>query len=401
MSRVVVTGLGVITAIGNGLQQNRDSLRNGRTGIGKAEHLDSAFAEKFLFGEVPMSNAELRKATGLSDTRGLTRTELLAINAFKEAVGDAQLTKDALSAFDTALLSATTVGGMVETEAIHGDANTHTEPSEFVNCYRSGAHTIELARIFGIKGYTDTINTACSSSANAIMLGARLIKAGRAKRAIVGGVDSLSKYTVNGFNALQIFSDELTRPFDANRKGLNLGEAAAYLVLEREEDAADKRIYGEVRGYGNANDAYHPSSMSPDAVGVRGAIEGALKTAGLSPSDIDHINAHGTGTQNNDYTELLGFTKTFDRIPPFISTKPFTGHTLAAAGAVEAVFSLLSITHDEIYPSLNFSVPMEELPIAPQTEYQGGLEVHHVLSNSFGFGGNCSSLIFSKVTGHE
>jgi len=397
MGRVVVTGLGIISAIGHGVAQNREHLRTGRTGIGRATHLDSSFTEKFLFGEVPMSNAELRTATGLGDTNGLTRTELLAINAFQEAVGDASLSKEELTDFSTALLSATTVGGMVETEAIHGDANTHTEASEFVNCYRSGAHTLELARIFGIRGYTDTINTACSSSANAIMLGARLIKAGRAKRAIVGGVDSLSKYTVNGFNALQIFSDEMTRPFDAQRKGLNLGEAAAYLILEREEDTAGKRIYGEVRGYGNANDAYHPSSMSPDAVGVRGAIEGALKTAGLSPSDIDHINAHGTGTQNNDYTELLGFTKIFERIPPFISTKPFTGHTLAAAGAVEAVFSLLSIAHGEIYPSLNFSVPMEELPIAPQTEYRGGMEVRHVLSNSFGFGGNCSSLIFSRV----
>jgi 3-oxoacyl-(acyl-carrier-protein) synthase len=184
---------------------------------------------------------------------------------------------------------------MVETEAIHGDANLNTEPSEFVNSYRSGSHTLAIAEEFGMKGYTDTINTACSSSANAIMLGARLIRSGRAKRAIVGGVDSLSQYTVNGFNALQIFSDEMTQPFDEHRKGLNLGEGAAYLVLEREEDTQGKTIYGEVRGFGNANDAYHPSSMSPDAVGVRGAIEGALKTANLRPSDIDHINAHGTG----------------------------------------------------------------------------------------------------------
>lgn len=397
MGRVVVTGLGIVTAIGNGLGQNRDSLCAGRTGIGRARHLDSAFTEKFLFGEIPLSNEELRTATGLSDTRGLARTELLAITALQEALNDAALPQDIISEYSTALLSATTVGGMVETEAIHGDANTHTEPSEFVNCYRSGAHTLELARIFGIKGYTDTINTACSSSANAIMLGARLIRAGRAKRAIVGGVDSLSKYTVNGFNALQIFSDEMTRPFDEHRKGLNLGEAAAYLILEREEDAAGRRIYGEVRGYGNANDAYHPSSMSPDAVGVRGAIGGALRTAGLKPSDIDHINAHGTGTQNNDYTELFGFTKLFANIPPFISTKPFTGHTLAAAGAVEAVFSLLSITHGEIYPSLNFTTPISGLDIAPNTTYQSGVQVRHVLSNSFGFGGNCSSLIFSQV----
>ncbi|MCF8256456.1 MAG: beta-ketoacyl-[acyl-carrier-protein] synthase family protein [Flavobacteriales bacterium] len=397
MGRVVVTGLGVVSALGNGVADNLHNLRAGRTGIGKAIHLDSSFTERFLFGEVHLSNAELRTATGLRDTRGLTRTELLAISAFNEAVGDAAFTKEDLSDFDTALVSATTVGGMVETEAIHGDANTHTEPSEFVNCYRSGAHTLELARMFGIRGYTDTINTACSSSANAIMLGARLIRAGRARRAIVGGVDSLSRYTVNGFNALQIFSDEMIRPFDEHRKGLNLGEGAAYLVLEREEDAEGKRTYGEVRGYGNANDAYHPSSMSPDAVGVRGAISGALQTAGLAPSDIDHINAHGTGTQNNDYTELLGLSRIFGQVPPFVSTKSFTGHTLAAAGAMEAVFSLLSIAHGEIYPSLNFATPIADFGIAPQTVYRSGAELRHVLSNSFGFGGNCSSLIFSKV----
>ena len=286
---------------------------------------------------------------------------------------------------------------MVETEAIHGDANTNKLPSEFVNSYRSGSHTLSIAKLYGIKGYTDTINTACSSSANAIMLGARLIKSGRAKRAIVGGVDSLAKYTVNGFNALQIFSDEMTSPFDEARKGLNLGEGAAYLVLEREEDAHGKSIFGAVSGYGNANDAYHPSSMSPDAVGVRGAINGALRTAGLQPEAISHINAHGTGTQNNDYTELLGFTKIFDKIPPYISTKSYTGHTLAASGAIEAVFSLLSIFNNEIYPSLNFKTPIEGFHSSPQTVYMQNVAVNHVLSNSFGFGGNCSSLIFSKV----
>jgi 3-oxoacyl-(acyl-carrier-protein) synthase len=397
MTRIVVTGMGIVSAIGNDLAQNHNSLKSGRTGIRKAQHLDSKFTDTFLFGEVALDNDALKRALNIKNTRGLSRTGLLAMTAFKEAIGDAQLTQAQITDFDTALLSATTVGGMVETEAIHGDANLNTEPSEFVNSYRSGSHTLAIAEEFGMKGYTDTINTACSSSANAIMLGARLIRSGRAKRAIVGGVDSLSQYTVNGFNALQIFSDEMTQPFDEHRKGLNLGEGAAYLVLEREEDAQGKTIYGEVRGFGNANDAYHPSSMSPDAVGVRGAIEGALKTAGLRPSDIDHINAHGTGTQNNDYTELLGFTKIFDRIPPFISTKSYTGHTLAAAGAIEAVFSLLSISKREIYPSLHFKTAIEGFGIAPQTEYLADMDVRHVLSNSFGFGGNCSSLIFSKV----
>ncbi len=397
MGRIVVTGIGVISAIGNNASENHSSLQKGITGIGKAQFLNSNYADSLLFGEVKLSNHQLIERLGKSVVSGMTRTEILAFTAFKEAIAEAGLSDEELKDFGTALLSATTVGGMVEMEAIHADANTNTAPSPFVNSYRSGAHTLQLAKAFGLRGYTDTMNTACSSSANSIMQGARMIKAGKAKRAIVGGVDSLAKYTVNGFNSLQIFSDEITRPFDANRKGLNLGEGAAYLVLEREEDAAGKTIYGEVCGYGNSNDAYHPSSMSPEAVGVRGAINGALQTAGLKPSDISYINAHGTGTENNDYTEVHGMQQIFGNIPPYISTKSFTGHTLAASGAIEAVFSLLSIKHQEIYPTLNWQTPMPEFNSKPQTEFVANAKVDHVLSNSFGFGGNCSSLILSKV----
>lgn len=397
MGRIVVTGIGVISAIGNNASENHSSLQKGITGIGKAQFLNSKYANELLFGEVKLSNKEMLANLGNSVVSGMSRTELLAFTAFKEAVNDAGLSDNELKDFDTALLSATTVGGMVETEAIHADANTNTTPSPFVNSYRSGAHTLQLAKAFGLLGYTDTMNTACSSSANSIMQGARMIKAGKCKRAIVGGVDSLAKYTVNGFNSLQIFSNEITRPFDANRKGLNLGEGAAYLVLEREEDTVGKTIYGEIRGYGNSNDAYHPSSMSPNAIGVRGAMNDALETAGLKPSDIVYVNAHGTGTENNDYTEVHGMQQIFDVVPPYISTKSFTGHTLAASGAIEAVYSLLSIKHQEIYPSLNWQTPMPEFNSKPQTEFVANAKVEHVLSNSFGFGGNCSSLILSKV----
>lgn len=397
MGRVVVTGIGVISAIGNNVEENLRCLRTGTTGIGKAQFLDSRYTDSLLFGEVKLSNEALRNKVGPIELEGVTRTELLALSAVQEALAEAKLTEKELKAFDTAFLSGTTVSGMVEMDAIYADANTNTEPSGFERSYRSGAHTLQIARAFGLRGYTDTMNTACSSSANSIMLGAHMIKAGKARRAIVGGVDSLAKYTVNGFNSLQIYSDEITRPFDANRKGLNLGEGAAYLVLEREEDAQGKHIWGEVRGYGNSNDAYHPSSMSPEAIGVRGAINGALNTADLKPQDIDHVNAHGTGTENNDYTEVHGMKQVFGDIPPYVSTKSYTGHTLAAAGAIEAVYSLLSIKHQEIYPSLNWQTPMPEFDSKPQTEYLKDVRINHILSNSFGFGGNCSSLIFSMV----
>lgn len=397
MGRIVVTGMGVVSALGSTVSENQHALQQGVTGIAKAKHLVSRYTETLLFGEVKLSNQALLSRILRPSKIQLTRTELLAFLAVQEAIENAALTDTELHAFDTALLSATTVSGMVEMDAIYADANTNSKSSPFVNSYRTGAHTLQLAKIFGLRGYTDTMNTACSSSANAIMLGARLLKAKKAKRAIVGGVDSLAKYTVNGFNSLQIFSDEFTRPFDANRKGLNLGEGAAYLVLEREEDVTSKTIYGEVRGFGNSNDAYHASSMSPDAVGVKGAINGALHTAALQPSDIQYINAHGTGTENNDYTELHGMQQVFGDIPPFTSTKSFTGHTLAAAGAIEAVYSLLSIANQELYPTLNWQTRMPEFEATPQLKYAPKTPINHVLSNSFGFGGNCSSLIFSKV----
>ena len=193
----------MISAIGNNTTENHNSLRSGKTGIGKAKFLNSRYAENLLFGEVKLSNDDLKEMLGLDSSSNLTRTELLAFTAFNEAIENAGLTKKEIQSFETALLSGTTVGGMVEMQAVHADSNTNTEPSPFIDSYRSGAHTELLAKNFGLRGYTDTMNTACSSSANSIMLGARLIKAGKAKRAIVGGVDSLAKYTVNGFNSLR------------------------------------------------------------------------------------------------------------------------------------------------------------------------------------------------------
>ena len=178
--------MGVVSAIGNNLSENHLSLRNQETGIGKAKYLNSKYADGLLFGEVKLSNEELKSRIKNNIDEELTRTELLAFMAFEEAIYNADLSDADLQDYDTALLSATTVSGMVEMEAIYADANTNTESSPYVNSYRSGAHTLQLARVFGLKGYTDTLNTACSSSANAIMQGARMLKAGKWKRAIVG-----------------------------------------------------------------------------------------------------------------------------------------------------------------------------------------------------------------------
>jgi 3-oxoacyl-(acyl-carrier-protein) synthase len=396
MSRVVVTGMGIISAIGNDLNENFNSLHQGKSGIGKATHFESAYTASLPFGEVKLSNEELKQLLSLQESKGYTRTSLLAIKACEEAIHSAGLTAEQISSFGTALISASTVGGMCLTDQLYEDANMQSDGSEYLDAYGCAAHTLQLIERFGILGFTDTINTACSSSANAIMLGARLIRSGRAKRVIVGGVDSLAKYTVNGFNALKILSEAPSKPFDVNRDGLNLGEAAAYLVLEAEEVAVGKRVYASVAGYGNANDAHHPSAMSDDAVGAIASMSQALLSANIIPDQIGYINAHGTGTPNNDQVELEGIKHIFGtKIPPYNSTKAYTGHTLGAAGGVEAIFSILFLNHEEICAGLNVEIPLDENN-PPLSSLHENVALDYILSNSFGFGGNCTSLVLGK-----
>jgi 3-oxoacyl-[acyl-carrier-protein] synthase-1 len=229
------------------------------------------------------------------------------------------------------------------------------------------------------------------------MYGARLIKHGLLDRVIVGGADSLSRFTINGFMTLMILDTEHCKPFDADRKGLNLGEGAGFIVIESERASKNKKILAELSGYGNANDAYHQTASSPDGAGAYLAMEKAFHISGLKPSDIDYINAHGTGTAINDLSEGTALERMFEKkVPAISSTKPFTGHTLAACGGIEAVFAVLAIQHNLIFPSLNFTHPMPELSFKPTTELKRDKTIDHVLSNSFGFGGNTSALIFSR-----
>jgi 3-oxoacyl-[acyl-carrier-protein] synthase-1 len=268
-----------------------------------------------------------------------------------------------------------------------------------INSLHAGDSTQKIADAIGLtKSFVTTISTACSSAANAIMLGARMIKSGELDRVIVGGSDSLSKFTINGFKTLMILSDTYNTPFDEHRKGLNLGEAAAFLVLESDAIVSkeNKKVLAYVKGYGNANDAYHQTASSENGDGAVMAMEKALKVAGISPSEVDYINAHGTATPNNDLSEGRALLRVFkENVPEFSSTKPFTGHTLAVAAGVEAVYSVLSIQNNVIYPNLNFKTPMTEFNLVPETQLKNK-EIKTVLSNSFGFGGNCSTLIFTK-----
>jgi len=402
--------MGVISAVGNSLAENRSALRAGQGGITLSRHLPTRYAGILPFGEVPLVTDDLKEKLSVTDP-GITRTTLLALHAFREAIADARLTDSVLSDPSTALVGATTVGGMCLTDELYRDTSGPCEGSAFLSSYDCASVHIYLQDRYTMQGFATTINTACSSSANAIQFGARLVRNGWARRAIVGGTDSLAKFTINGFNALQILSTGHCRPFDRDRSGLNLGEGAAFLVLEGEDALASaaggemiggkatpagKKIYAELTGYCNTNDAFHPSALSAEGNGPYLAMKGALLSAGLNATQIDFINTHGTATENNDEAESRAMVRLFGEPPPFVSTKSYTGHTLGAAGAIEAVYSALSLQHQEMYASLNFEQPIPGIGLRPVRAY-GASPLQHVMSNSFGFGGNCTSLIFSKV----
>lgn len=385
--------MGCISAIGNSAAENRMALMQGKCGIGPLELFPTRYASLLPFGEIKISNQSLQQSLQAHEP-GVTRTTLLALHAFDEAIADAGLTPAQLQSFETALIGASTVGGMCLTDELYRDANKTADGSAYLSSYDCSSINMYLQKRYSINGIINTINTACSSSANAILYGARLINSGRAERAIVGGTDSLAKFTINGFNSLHILSADKCTPFDEQRKGLNLGEGAAFLVLEKETALAGRKSYATLSGYSNTNDAFHASSLSDEGDGPYLSMQGALQMADLLPGDISFINAHGTGTENNDLAESRAMLRLFEKVPAFASTKSNTGHTLGAAGAIEAVYSILNLANQEVYPSLHFNQPIAATGLQPVQSY-AKTPLQHVMSNSFGFGGNCASLIFS------
>lgn len=399
-SRVAITGMGMITAIGSTVEENFDALVSKRPGISFLENFGSRHAPDIRVGEIKRTNEELQQLLGLPADNTFTRTSMLGAYAAAKAVEDAGI-KD-LNDVRTGLVSSTSVGGMDFTEKHYKKYTEHPEYRKYIKSHHAGDSSNKIAAYLGLKGFVSTISTACSSAANAIMLGAAMIEHGYLDRVVVGGTDALSKFTVNGFKTLMILSDADNTPFDQDRKGLNLGEAAAYLVLESDEvvKRENRKVLAYVAGYGNANDAYHQTASSENGEGAYLAMKEALEKAAVEPHEIGYVNAHGTATPNNDLSEGRALLRIFEKVPAFSSTKAFTGHTLAAAAAVEAVYSVLSLRSGTVFPNLNFRKPMEEFNLIPQTE-PVEKELNYVLSNSFGFGGNCSTLIFSKTDAHE
>ncbi len=395
--KVYVTGIGAVSCIGSNAEEMLASLRAEKHGIGPITRLDTIHAKSIPCGEVALSDADLYRDLGILPEKKHSRSSLLAMKAVKEAMKSSG--GDLSEAIKTGFISSTTVGGMTATENFYYAFDRQPETRDWIDKLDCGDSSRDVADYIGHRGFITTISTACSSSANAIILGANMIKAGLLDRAICGGADALSKFTINGFNSLMLLEQEHCRPFDKDRKGLNLGEGAGFVVLEGETilKKTGRKPLAELAGYSNVNDAFHQTASSPDGAGARTAMSNALNMAGISPSLVSYINVHGTGTPNNDESEGKAMMALFDSVPPFSSTKSYTGHTLAAAGGIEAVISVLSLQNGEIYPNLNYKNRMDDMNCDPVTRLMTQQQLEYILSNSFGFGGNNTSLLFKNV----
>lgn len=397
-SKVSIAGLGVISAIGNSVAETLRAVNEYKSGIGPITLFDTIHQHQLPVGEVKMSNDTLAKNLGLQ--KPVTRTAMLGMEAARQAIDHSGIAS--LNKWRTGFISATTVGGMDRSENFVIDFFQDNQKGnlEDVAYHECGSTTELIADYVGIKDFISTINTACSSSVNSIILGARLILHDKLDVVVAGGTDALTKFTLNGFNSLMILDKQPCRPFDASRNGLNLGEGAGFVVLVSDKVLREEKIkaHAVVSGYGNTNDAYHQTASSPEGRGSFMAMKEALEMSSLQTTDIDYINLHGTGTQNNDSSEGAAIQRLFRQsVPRVSSTKAFTGHTLGASGGIESVFSVLSILQGLVYPNLRFNEKIPELTYTPQQTLEKGLPIKHVLSNSFGFGGNCSSIIFSKA----
>ena len=390
---IAITGEGIICAIGTDKASVLSALRSKETGIATMRYLPSAHHE-LPVGEVKMSDDEMKSQLGIDLSQEISRTALMGMIAVRQALSDAQVSGS--KGERIVFISGTTVAGMDVTERHFTEMRTSDDHLSCLHYHSCGDNTRQIAEHFGCFSEYTTVSTACSSAANALILGAEMLKAGEADIVVAGGTEALSVFHLNGFNSLMILDKDHCRPFDETREGLNLGEGAAYVVLESAEHARSRQasVHAFLRGYGNACDAFHQTASSENGEGAYLAMQKALNMAGLKPKDIDYVNAHGTGTPNNDLSESVALQRVFgSELPPVSSTKGFTGHTTSASGSIEVVICLLAMHHGFLPANLGWRQPMSD-GIIP-TLGEDKVSLRHVLCNSFGFGGNDSSLLLS------
>jgi 3-oxoacyl-[acyl-carrier-protein] synthase II len=396
--RVVITGIGLFCSVGKNVEEFSRSLQEGRTGIGPITLFDTSKYPCKIGAEIKDYRPE--KFFERKELRKISRTDQFALIASEEAVNASRI--DSYPSEEVGVCLGAGAGGMFEAEVYHKEIllKGKSRPSLLLPFIPSFTAS-RVAERFGFSGPKFTVTTACSSSATAIGYGADLIRSGKSKAVLCGGSDALSELTFGGFNSLKAMDPSPCKPFDRKRAGMSLGEGAGILILEDFDEAMKRgvRIYTEFLGYGIGGEAYHITAPEPTGMREAGIMREALEESEISPAEVDYINAHGTGTPLNDKVETLAIKNAFGERAysiPISSIKSMTGHCLGSAGAIEAVASILSIVHQFIPPTLHHQEGDEDCDLDYMRGKSREMEVKAVLSNSFAFGGNCTTLVFAK-----
>lgn len=410
MKRVVVTGIGVIAP--KSIEKNIfwKNISTGKTLTGPVTTLKCKDLRIQIAGEINefTDKTHIVSRNGI-DTNSLKRAQRLSIAALNMAINDSKINPE--DEENIALAVGTTMGKGVQRKDAGMDFKSAEKllsqkenfDIDILQNLAPGSIITTLCKYFSLKNsQTRMFLNACAAGNYSIGWGFDKIKNNETKVALVGGVDPLSLPALMGFNRLLSLTPNLCRPFDKNRKGLIVSEGSAFLVLEELNRALARgaEIYGEIKGYGLGVDAFHITAPSPDAAGAIKSINEALKNSNLNPTDIDYINAHGTGTSINDKIEAKALLSIFkDKVPPVSSIKSMIGHSLGAAAAIEAVACLLMIKNNIAAPTANFETFDEECPVDCIPNVAREMEINNIISNSFAFGGNNSCLVISRFKG--
>ncbi len=390
--KIFVTGIGIISALGNSLKETFDSLVENRINAGRIDAFDCDIDKPVFKVNIP--------GDIYSGQSSKMRTGKLADIAFNEAVTQAGISiSDDFHGYRIGVCCGTTVASQLNNIEFYKKFKDGIVKSyDPVKNYLSGNLSEALTSEHNFSGPALNVVNACSSGSDAIGVAMTWIKSDVCDIAIAGGADELNRVPVAGFNALGILSSSICRPFDKNRDGLNLGEGAGFLVLEKESIAMvrNAEILAECCSYSNSTDGYHLTAPRPDGKGLKTAIKKALHIAGLKTRDINFINAHGTATKTNDLAEGHVFKDLFTRNTKIFSVKGYTGHTLGAAGAIDAILTVLSLQKQWIPQNAGFSMEDPEIGFSPVSS-STYLDSEYALSTSLAFGGNNSALIFGKV----
>ncbi len=399
-TRVAITGLGIFCSIGKSVEEFTRSLKEGRSGIGPINLFDTSKYPSKIGAEIGDYHPE--RYFNKRELKRLSRTDQLGLIAAEEAVKDSGITF--YSSEEVGVCLGAGAGGMLEAEVYHREIllKGKSNPSLLLPFIPSFT-TSRIAERFGFSGPKSTITTACSSSATSIGYGADLIRKGEVKAVVCGGSDAMSELTFGGFNSLKAMDPSPCKPFDRKRAGMSLGEGAAILILEDYEEAMKRgaKVHAEFLGYGIGGEAHHITAPEPNGVVEARVMKEAMKEANISSNLVDHINAHGTGTPLNDKVESLAIKRALGERAyaiPISSIKSMVGHCLGSAGAIEAVASVLSIMYNFVPPTLHHQEGDEACDLDYVQEKARERKVEVVLSNSFAFGGNCTSLVFGRFS---